>query len=284
MRQRLGIFAGTEVCKVTDVPEEGLLLFVIPVIAPQRSASWHRTTQLFERTLQSVCAQTSPRFRVVVACHEKPRIDFEHPAVDYLELDYAVPPDDGSAMRLDKKIKIRLALHYARTLGATHSMAVDADDLVSRRLAEFVARRPNAQGWYLETGYFCSARTGSLHIRRGDFFKWTGTSLIVKQGLYQLPADLRAADLFKQEALASTYYVHHSRALDELARRGFSLSPLPFPGATYIIEHGLNLGDVSESMYRPPGLLHRLKRAAFNDRTLSKRIRSEFGFYDLSPS
>lgn len=57
-------------------------------------------------------------------------------------------------------------------------MAVDSDDLVSRRLASWVRENADADGWYMPDGY--------LHIENyrnvivvDDFYLRCGSSLIV---------------------------------------------------------------------------------------------------------
>lgn len=262
-------------------PAEGRLLFVIPVASPRLARSWEHVQQLLGRTLRSICAQTSPRFAVVVVCHERPRTGFEHPAVRYLEVDLPVPEKRYETTRLDKRVKIRLGLHHGRDLGATHSMVVDSDDCVSRRLAAHVARHPNSDGWFFRNGYFYREGRRTLHLRRRDYHRWTGTSLIIRQGLFPIPEDLAPRDFERLELLPETYWVWHRFAREEVAQRGGKLRPLPFIGSVYLVDHGENLGTVREEMYAPPGLPYRIKRAIFNDVRLTPRVRDEFGLGPL---
>jgi hypothetical protein len=183
---------------------------------------------------------------------------------------------------LDRDIKIRLALHRGLERGATHTMVVDADDCVSCRLSEHVSRQPSVCGWYLKRGYFLSGRTGNLWLRTGDFHRWTGTSYIIRSDIYNMPESLVAADFADTSLFEKTYYLRHSRGISELRRRGCRLRPLPFPGAVYVVDHGSNLGTVTESMYHLKWLPFRIKQAIFNKRRLTERIRSEFGLYDLA--
>lgn len=262
-------------------PDEGRLLFVIPVVSPRLARSWEHVQRLLGRTLHSICAQTSPRFEVVVVCHERPRTGFEHPAVRYLEADLPVPEDEYDAKSHDKRVKTRLGIHHGRDLGATHSMAVDADDFVSRRLAAHVARHPTADGWFFPNGYFYREGDRKLHLRRRDYYRWTGTSQIVRQDLFPIPEGLAPRDFDRPETLGETYYVSARRAREEVAQRGGELRPLPFPGSVYVVDHGENMGSVREEMYRPPGLPQRIKRAIFNDIRLTPRLRQEFSLCEL---
>ena len=74
-----------------------MLVFVIPVKSPLVSKSWNRFSKLFERCIQSVCNQTSPDFRVIVVCNEKPNTQFNHPHIQYIEVDFPPPNLDSAS-------------------------------------------------------------------------------------------------------------------------------------------------------------------------------------------
>jgi hypothetical protein len=113
-----------------------------------------------------------------------------------------------------------------------HFMVVDDDDLVSNRLAEFVAANQDAYGWYLSEGYLWEDG-GRLVYRHSPFARLCGTSHIIRADLYGLPGDLRdASDAYVRRTLGSHIFVR-----DDLERAGTPLAPLPFPGAIYRIGH-----------------------------------------------
>lgn len=68
-----------------------MLVFIIPIKSARVSSSWELVSKLFERTIKSVCNQTIPDFRVIIVCHEKPNIKFEHSNVTYIEVDFPIP-------------------------------------------------------------------------------------------------------------------------------------------------------------------------------------------------
>src|SRR5690606_1555588 len=98
-----------------------MLTFIIPVKSKKVSNSWGYFSKLFERTLKSICNQTSNKFRVVVVCHEKPDTDFEHPNLEFIHVDFEPPllnPDtkdkhDGLKEE-DKARKILAGLDYIK--------------------------------------------------------------------------------------------------------------------------------------------------------------------------
>lgn len=68
-----------------------MLVFIIPVKSKKIANSWERVSKLVERCLKSACNQTSPIFRAVVVCNEKPDIQFQHPHIHYVEVDFPPP-------------------------------------------------------------------------------------------------------------------------------------------------------------------------------------------------
>src|SRR2546426_10364999 len=71
-----------------------MLVFVVPLKSARISRDWSLTSRLFERCLRAICNQSSPNFRVVVVCNERPITDFHHPHVHYLEVDFPPPFPD----------------------------------------------------------------------------------------------------------------------------------------------------------------------------------------------
>ncbi len=128
-----------------------MLVFVVPIKTPQASKSWERVSQLFERCAISLCNQTSQNYTVIVVCNEQPRIEFHHPNITYIEVDFGVAnePDPISIGHTDKGRKILRRLIHAQEFSPSHTMAVDADDCVSKHLAEFVDKNQNSYGWFI---------------------------------------------------------------------------------------------------------------------------------------
>ena len=156
-----------------------MLLFVIPLRSPKVSKSWELVCKLLERTLKSECNQTSPDFRVIVVCHEKPQIEFNHPNVTYLEVDFPVPAQDYKSKSLDKGRKILWGLFHGRQFNPSHTMIVDADDCVSKNIAELVNQNPQSNGWFVNQGYVYQTGSKFIYLRRKAFNKLCGTSNIV---------------------------------------------------------------------------------------------------------
>jgi hypothetical protein len=265
-----------------------MLTFIIPVKSKEITNSWELLSKLLERTLRSTCRQTLPDFNVVVVCNQKPDIDFSHPSIHYLEVDFPAPktvPQDqidriGYAQihsldiankNADKARKILAGIHYAKKFSPTYVMVVDADDCVSCHLAAFLAQQPEQDGWVMRKGYMYREGSRFLYINIRRFNHVSGTSVIIKYELHSL--------LFENPDF---YY----SSFDELPN--VNIAALPFPGAVYSMLNGENIlmsrqtfnqmqGQIFGSI---PSLIQKLFR--YRVRLLNSSIAEEFGLYDVN--
>ena len=253
-----------------------MLVFVIPLKSSQVSKSWEHVSKLFERCVRSVCNQTSNNFRVVVVCHEKPQIEFSHPHITYIEVDFPAPDIDNESKILDKRRKIIWGLNYARQLKATYTMNLDADDCVSKHLAEFVEQKPHSNGWFLDRGYLYQDGSNLLYLKRKDLHQWCGSCHIVRYDLLNLPE--RVED---ESGDLSNYYCSHRKVVNKFAQEGTPIEPLPFTGAIYVLGHGDNIFGNFNKLIPHKGIFQGLKRVMFNFRPLTRAVRNEFGIYNI---
>lgn len=259
-----------------------MLVFVIPLKSQKVSNSWNLVSTLFERCVKSVCNQTSNDFRVIVVCNEKPSIDFSHPHLTYLEVDFPLPAANVEARDLDKGRKILTGLVYAGHFNPSHTMVVDADDCVSMRLAELVNQNPQCNGWFLSRGYVYQDGSKLIYLRRWGFEQRCGTCNIVRYDLNELPKSLE-----QEYPTLYKYYGNHKHVAKTMIKKGFPLEELPFEGAVYTVENGENiyhssfkkLQSFNKSKNRS-GILYRI-RDLLDYRILNRQIRKEFGLYNI---
>ena len=256
-----------------------MLAFIVPLKSRRVAKSWDYVSRLFERSLRSMCNQTSPDFKVVVVCHERPEIQFHHPAVSYIEVDFPVPKKIME-MRSDRWRKIQTGIAAAGVFAPTHVMAVDGDDCVSNRLAELVQQNPAHVGWYFDAGYLYRDGGPRIHLKRRDFHRWCGTCNILRYdwiGLPEAPDGQPPVD------------VEASFMKERMARRGAPLERLPFPGAVYV---GTKKGEgtyaridwLTHLRQYPKGALRPAKRIFldwFKSEPITPALAAEFGLYDL---
>lgn len=245
-----------------------MLVFVIPLKSPQVSNNWQRVSQLFERCVKSACHQTSENFRVVAVCHEKPIMEFEHPHFSCLEVDFPLPKEKNRIARglTDKGRKIVAGLTYARQFNPTHAMSVDADDCVSKYLAEFVGKYPQENGWFLHRGYKYQEGSQFIYLKRRNFYRMAGTANIIRYDLLDLPE----VPEYNRGYGYYKFHVDHQKVKDFMWQKGAPIKPLPFAASVY------TLGAENMS-----GNLGNLSFSIFDRQRLTPKIREEFNLYHL---
>ncbi|MCU0534240.1 MAG: glycosyltransferase family 2 protein [Hydrococcus sp. Prado102] len=259
-----------------------MLVFIIPLKSPKVSSSWETVTRLFERSIRSVCNQTTSNFRVFVVCNEKPKIDFTHPNLTYLEYDFPIPGADYPSKEFDRTRKVVTGIMQAKALEKTsHIMMVDADDCISNNLAEFVARYPQSPGWVIKQGYWYQEGSRFVRVMRKGFDRYCGTSTIIREDLYDF------SNVSNREEIANHFYKYyrHREIKETLEKRNLSLQVLPFKGAVYIIDNGENIYSGVETTKHFVSLKSKLLRlkAALDNRLITPGIRDSFGLYSLAP-
>ncbi|MEM7145842.1 MAG: hypothetical protein AAF591_11965 [Verrucomicrobiota bacterium] len=250
-----------------------MLAFVTPLKAPEVCQDWERMSALCDRTLRSIAAQTSDRFKHIVVCSKKPDTDFTHPNLTFIEEPFPVPETREDQMA-DKYVKVRRGMVAARDLNPTHLMLVDADDVISNKLAAFVDNNPHSNGWSFHSGYLHDENTRWL-MRINDFALRCGTCTIARIEDGDLPESVDEPR--EKYWWLSTEHNQRERYLNE---RGRSLSPLPFPGSIYIIGSGENWGGFSLKGWRSKKVF---LQKMIQYRPVTSRIRREFGLTPLNP-
>lgn len=213
-----------------------MLVFVVPLKSAKVSKSWDTVCQLFERTLRSVCQQTSSQFHVIVVCNEKPEIKFQHPQVSYMQVDLPIPGEDYLSKEKDKMCKMLLGMNEARRLNPSHIMFVDADDCVSKNLAAFVEKNNHENGWFISQGYEYRADINQLKVRKKNLHLRTNTSHIIRIDLLEPDMDTQFDEVRRKD-----FILNHIDTANILKSRGTPLAKLPFPGMVYITDNGENM-------------------------------------------
>lgn len=261
------------------------LTFIVPVRHPENARNWAQLKCYLAQTLASIVGQDGDGWQAVVVANrgaDLPRLPrgvevawVDHPPNPLHERQGVAKEAFLDAVRLDKGRRILVGMLHAHP--SDYFMVVDDDDLVSRRLAGFVAARCGAPGWYVRDGYVWS--TGSrLMYSYADFSKLCGTSHIVRSDLFNLPRRFEdAADEYVMKQLGSHIFIG-----DHLAATNAALSPLPFPGAVYRVGHAGSHSrstQVAKSFFLRPWVLRQpaeLMRRARRLRWISGQARREF--------
>lgn len=229
-----------------------MLAFITSLRHPRNSTDYARVEELLAETLASVSRQTALYSVWVVGNRRPSRLA---PGVNWVQVDFDAPSTLGgprtgvAAVLRDKGSKLATGLLAARESSPDHVMFLDADDLVSRRLAALSAKDPDAPGWRIEHGYRWAADRGAIR-RQPEFHRHCGSGCVVRTDLYDLPSDLRAGA--SQTELENRlgdrlerWFGSHLHVADDLAAAGHPLAPVPFPGALYRVSTGENHSGVS---------------------------------------
>lgn len=158
------------------------------------SQNWNEVVRLFNKTLKSIYNQTNPGFRIIVACHDKPVIEAEiDNRLEIIQVSFPTPRNRQEQMK-DKYYKKMYIMKRVRDLGGGHVMFVDADDLVSNKISEFVNNNPNSPGWFFYDGYVYDYKVKRIKAIK-EFYKVCGTSAILKYESSDLPSDINFSGL-----------------------------------------------------------------------------------------
>ncbi|MBT8181142.1 MAG: glycosyltransferase family 2 protein [Eudoraea sp.] len=261
-----------------------MVTFVIPVKSKSVTSDWSNFSQLFERTLKSICNQTDSSFKVVAVCHEIPDISYSHENLHFIHPDFRPPSKENIIPKeyylnqeMDKGNKIRLGVAYAsRKFNTDYVMLVDSDDFVSNRIVEFVNNSENdIPGWYIRRGYLSFQWKYVLVVTKK--FNWLcGSCVIVKPNLIEH---------FFDKSKIKVYFDHRLMTLDS----DIELKKVPFYAGIYNIGNGENIfmsfkrvnksNDHGNWISRQS--LRRLysKFRNYRFRFITPGIRKEFNFY-----
>ena len=210
-----------------------MLTFIISMRARALSQDWDYHCRLLQSTVNSIFAQNHPDFNVVIVCHDVPQISQPRDgAIYFLTVNYPLPQRSFDDMVVDKVLKLTAGVDWSVARGSDYVMFMDADDLVSRRLSEFVAAHKGDNGWFFPKGY--SHRYGEWWLRKQEFHHLIcGTSHIVRRNLLEFAHD----ELYRGERVNTLAAAGHANYCGFLKTQGTPLEPLPFSGAVYIL-HG----------------------------------------------
>lgn len=268
-----------------------MLYFTIALRSKASTNRWDAVTADFEATLSSIFNQTCGEFCVYVGCNEKPELKNAYD--ERLRFIYVDTPKPNGWLeccrdRAWKQLACCAAIKKEHPddvrRGGTFVFPVDADDFVSNRIAEYVNRHPDENGFKSKNGYRWNKGAGYMEL--SPYFG--GSMNVMKLKPQEFPDEMPdIAYCFDKEtcvALNEKYPVRWDDiAVEEKMRQlGRPLATLPFPSTIYVLDTGAN---ISSSDPRAAGnsrkrihfgvLLH--KMSFWKYRRLSAKIRQEFG-------
>jgi glycosyltransferase involved in cell wall biosynthesis len=262
------------------------LVFIIPIRHQDSSDNWDVLLDNLEQTVNSICAQTYHDWKCIVVANKGARLPifpdkFEVCWVDFPPNKLYVQGDSRvdefrDAVRLDKGKRLFAGIKSAGD--ASYLMFVDDDDFIHRDLARFVCENTGGYGWFLDKGLVWEDGSNLLMIYDSGFYKFCGTSHIVRSDLLRLLDDETKLDVnYIKRMLGSHVYLK-----DELDKSRTPLVPLPFRGAIYRIghsdAHSKVKGIVNTFFSRRKVVRHPLRalRRLFSIRRLTEKLKKTY--------
>ena len=278
-----------------------MIIFAIPLRSEESSKNWDVVLSHFHRTVRSIFNQTNPNFKCIVACNKKPEMDQVYDErLEFIELPYMPVPGSWVEMARDKFWKLTMITVRVREIleqqenpdNGIYVMPVDADDLFSRRIAEYCHRHPNEHGFVSGYGYVWNAGHRHFRLHKG-LHTYCGSCNIIKMYRDDLPESCPAAqelchDQETAKWLNERYPIRfdHHIIVDHYRENGRPFSKLPFPSTVYALGTGDNISAIHQELYErkapskkrfhPVALLRKIN--IFSYMPITKAIRREFGF------
>lgn len=161
------------------------LAFLIPFASRKVKSKWNIAGAHLQQTLRSIQNSSSGNYRVVVAGHELPEFDVRFDSrFQFLSLNHPIQSDHNCytpALVLDKLTKIAAAWNYAKpTWNPKYVMKLDADDLVSSKLVEWLDKRGGEAGYLIKHGWVWRSESRYLLQRTEYFDRTCGSCLIIR--------------------------------------------------------------------------------------------------------
>jgi hypothetical protein len=218
------------------------MFFFIPLIPKMYSQDWQRIGTILNATLASLANQRSREFKALLFAHDVPdNMDTRGIDLEVIEPDWTAASTGGVARR-DKRWKRALMGAELRRRGGGYGMILDADDLVSDRLVDYVHAEQDPNGYIIENGYlidYASRRIAPLPGAWPEpFYKYCGSCAVFHMTPEELPVDRQDETPNRWHELKG-----HPNWRTKQARLGRPLRPFPFPAGMYVQNTGENMHD-----------------------------------------
>jgi len=221
--------------------DNGLFVFGIPLVPKHRSKNWPRVLENLQATLQSVLNQTNENFQVLIAAEDD--IDLPEVRDDRVRVLRTIGPEaeqPGYLMKNGDATNKRVLLcNHAKRLKAHHIFLVDADDLISKNVVEFVKCNPHPHGYAITRGLVFDCASGKLLpcpsnlINVDGFDTYCGSSLI-----YNLK---RSEGPPYDNWPIPVVQLGHNKVRKAMLESGHPLLQIEVPLVAYVLNSGENI-------------------------------------------
>jgi hypothetical protein len=268
-----------------------MLGFIIPFRQKSTSKNWPYHSALLKRTLISACAQTNDEFKVFVVFTDMPECEFAHPKITYVHYPYPFLNFNKIVIEeinkkqnenityienaMDQGRRTLYGARFAIEAGCTYIMSLDADDLVSNKLAYFVSKNSKGKpaGWYIDKGYVYVEGRSYVHRQPSGMSDINGSTNIVRK-------DLVPAPNFESHRISDfNFFAAHSwlkfRIFDLFKE---SLAKLPFYALIYV-RNEVSWTFLSSNL--EGNLFKKVIKLFWFGEPIKKSLKQEFNLYTI---
>ncbi len=243
---------------------------------------------MLKQTIESVLRQTYSAFKVFVIYTDVPDFIVANEHVEYIPFEYGYQTYDEIenrellfekfkrstkmvVQRWDKARKLTYGSKLAKEQGYDYLMALDADDLLSNRILDYLAKdteQHQRKGWYMEKGYLYKEHTNYLIKVPKDVRFLNGSTHVLHNDLVEIP------DFNSQEWDDYNLFTDHGWIRDRIKKYyNVELTSLPDSMLVYVV-HQSNMSKVDQKEF---GLnLKAITKRILRFVPLTKKIREEF--------
>ncbi|MGN6296288.1 MAG: hypothetical protein ACTHM7_05860 [Ginsengibacter sp.] len=266
-----------------------MLAFVVPIKSKAVCKDWDYELKLLERTARSICNQTNRYFKMIIVHNEKPKINFNHENIIYVDFPYPFVTADKiedfdsyvqkyynkeySEKMLDKGKKISFGCKIAQQYNCSYIMAVDSDDLVSNKLAEYVNQQGSDNaGWRIRKGFVYEE--GNFHVTKNKrIFGINGSTHIISSKIITIPDFER--NIFWNFNLFEAHGYTRQRLKDY---NKVELQEIDFYGIIYVVHKNnySNIRKITSDL-----TLKNVVKKIIRGKLITKELSLEFGLYKI---
>lgn len=210
------------------------LAFLIPLTPKYHARDWQSVEENLNRTLRSIVNSSNRNWKAYVVCHDKPN---DHIVVDerisYLQVNYPIETDIQKANR-DKYRKRNFGASHLVSKGwkSGHIMHLDADDLISIDLVQFISEHGNESCWQCGAGYRFDLSNGT-YLEKNEIWRICGSTFI---GWYTKD-DIVKHNIDEKTRFSLINGAGHRNMRSKAEELGKKVSTIPFHSISYTVNH-----------------------------------------------
>jgi thiol-disulfide isomerase/thioredoxin len=171
------------------------LCFIVPLAPKERKKNWIKACDDLNQTLNSIQNSTNKKYSVIVVSHDNINCekDFDN-RIHFIKVNYDLPfvLNKRVSSRHDKLKKISIGWDYAKKyLNPRYIMKLDADDLISRYMVNWVDQFATGPGYLIRHGWIWNEGQKYLIQKTETLDRICGSCLIIRSDIADLEGPFR---------------------------------------------------------------------------------------------